>query len=48
MELRVSQLSEDEQKFKMICPRCGKEEIVPLSEIEEEENEVFDNNTELQ
>ena len=45
--MKVSQLSENNQKFKMKCPRCGREEIVPLSDIEEEENEVFDNNTEL-
>lgn len=49
VELKVSQLSEDRQKFKMVCPRCGKEELIPISEIEEEvEDEVFDNNTELQ
>lgn len=47
--MRVSQLLEDNSKFKMVCPRCGREEIVPISEIEEEvEDEVFDNNTELQ
>ncbi len=46
--MRVSQLLGDKQRLKMTCPRCGKEEIVPLSEIEGEENEVFDNNTELQ
>ena len=46
--MRVSQLLEDNNKFKMVCPRCGKEELIPLEEIEEEEeNEVFDNNTEL-
>ena len=46
--MRVSQLLEDSSKFKMVCPRCGKEELIPLEEIEEEEeNEVFDNNTEL-
>ena len=39
VELRVSQLSEDKQKFKMVCPRCGKEELIPISEIEAEENE---------
>ena len=49
MELKVSQLLEENSKFKMVCPRCGKEEIIPIEDIEEEvEDEVFDNNTELQ
>lgn len=46
--MKVSQLLEESNKFKMKCPRCGREELIPIEDIEEVEDEVFDNNTELQ
>lgn len=35
VELRVSQLSADKQKLKLICPRCNREKTFTLEELEE-------------
>ena len=34
VEMRVFQLSEDKQKLKFRCPRCGREKEVLISDIE--------------
>lgn len=38
--MRVFQLLEDKKQFRLKCPRCGREKIVPISEVIKTDEDV--------